>query len=114
MSRWKVASLALALALSAGVAGPGWGHQTTAPCDGQVRGGERIVTVVPVAGGNVLYIDRAQVGEPYIVGFWLYMESNGHPGLQTKAGSESAIYEGFRENCTIAHDGVTQPDTFLF
>lgn len=92
-------------------------HQTTATCGKYGRGGENVIAVTPDERAQLIYADRVNVGPPNMLAFWIYLESNGHAGLQTEAGQESAVAGDFsREDCTISsgHANVTKPDTFIF
>ena len=95
------------------------GHQTI----GEGPGGEpcgdpaNMVVVVPQDGSEVFYIDaRAINSNGYTYSIWIYVESNGDPGVQTNLEQISAVTgdPADKDNCaTPGHKGM-DPDTLIF
>lgn len=86
-----------ALALSTVVSSA---QPAAAACDGMLFG-----TVVEV--GGAAYVDVREVaGETYLYSIWIYVESNGTPGLQ-RGGSDPT---GAPDSCQES----ANPDTLIF
>lgn len=126
------AVLAIAAAPIAGSA-----HQTQGndPADTQVKCGANVTPVSvtgmgspvvsdPVPLYGVAYIDVRSVAgfapEPvghdgqYIWSIWVYIESNGHEGLQTKAGTPSDIDSTNIEGCSTSGHAGMRPDFLVY
>lgn len=104
--------------LSTGVAGA---HQEYNSCSGSKD--EFTVVTTPVdtpatpyspAGKQTLYVEAREVNGDSLYSIWIYLESNGHAGLQTKAGSMSIIDESDVEPCTNMGSHASKPDTLIF
>lgn len=131
----RIKSLIGGAVLTAAVmtSGPAFGHQTTGP-DPQYEAVKcgRSVQVIG-QGDTILYLDVRDVGgdlttlglDPlpgyegeYSYNIWMYVESNGHEGMQTKAGSPHPVLgdvdESAVENCTTSGHTTIAPDTFVF
>lgn len=124
--RALVGTALVAVALTSSFA---FGHQTIGndPRNAAVKCGRNITTIGQHPNAAYLDVRDLQTGEvtghegEYGYNFWIYIESNNHPGLQTKAGSPHPVLGDIDssavENCSTAltgHTTVTTPDTFIF
>lgn len=78
-----------------------------------------VVTVVEVPGAATAYVeDRSDPDEPDDINHWVYIESNGHPGLQTGGnndvhGLESTPAGDFADPCFSEHGVGNGQDTLV-
>jgi len=120
--RLRSALLLAALSMAA-IASTASGHQTTGtdgrgakcgvPFDPESQRG--VVSVVD--GNQTLYFDVRAVNEKgYTWSIWIYMEGNGHPGMQTDLSTPS-ILTGDPvdvDNCKTAGHSTLDPDWLIF
>ena len=69
------------------------------------------------AGTEIMYIDaRAINSNGYTWSIWVYMESNGHPGVQTDLEQISAVTgdPADKDNCATPGHPDLAPDTLIF
>ena len=104
--------------LSTGIAGA---HQEYNSCSGSAD--EFTVVTTPVetpatpyspAGKQTLYVEAREVNGDSLYSIWVYLESNSHTGLQTKAGETSIADESDSEICTNMGGHNIKPDTLIF
>jgi len=112
----RPASLALAaFALVASISSFAGAHFQARACNGEVSTDD--------VGGQVVYTDwhndeGLPVPAPFAQEFWIYLETNGHPGLQT-GGDHFALGEGgdiagLTDDCKATHGIDNGYDSIVF
>jgi len=110
------AAILAGITLAGGIAG---GHQTTgkeerAGAPAGAKCGANVTALPDDGTDGALYIDNRYVTEGGAFSVWVYQEANGHPGLQTKANSESVILgPDDTEICTTSGHLDLEPDMLI-
>lgn len=98
-----------AIALGTTTAGA---HFDREPCNGTVT--------AQAAGDQTVYVDDRSTGEPGDINHWVYVESNGHPGVQTGGTNDVHGLESipgafdFADPCMSTHGIANGQDTLVF